>query len=259
MSAFSRLERFLERALEGTVQRVFRPGLHPVDIARQVERAVDDGRRAGLRGDVAPNQYVIILSAADRASYFGIEPQLASELRGFVRDVAAEREYRLLGPVSVTFEWSPGVPRGSVRVIAEHVEPERAGPGPSPAATVVQPPAAGQAESPPDATVRLTVAALQGAPALFIDAGTHERRVPLTQPVTTLGRELDNDVVLDDQRVSRYHLRVSLESGEIVIEDLESTNGTYLNGRRVRRASLHDGDALIIGGVSVRVRWERDV
>lgn len=293
VSAFSRLEQLFERAVEGTVRRVFRPGLHPVDIARRVERALDDARRPGLRGDIAPNRFVIRLSVRDEPRYRGLEAQLAAELRGFVRDLATERDYRFIGPISVSFEWEDGRPRGSVDVVAETVESERsaaptrsakaeAPPAPAPptpaapaepaapsepvaseepAAVSASPATESQAPAdevsrPPepvsDATMRIPLAALRGQPMLIIDGGHLERRVPIVAPSTAVGRDLENDIVIDDQRVSRRHLRIVLEGEEVVIEDLQSTNGTYVNGRRIHRASLKDGDELNIGGVPAR-------
>ena len=60
-------------------------------------------------------------------------------------------------------------------------------------------------------------------------------------------------VVLGDTNVSRRHAQVALEDGSIVVTDLGSTNGTFVNGRRVTRATVRPGDELTIGTSRLRV------
>jgi predicted component of type VI protein secretion system len=71
--------------------------------------------------------------------------------------------------------------------------------------------------------------------------------VPLgTRPVT-IGRAPDNDIPIDNLAVSNYHARVYVEAGSLVVEDLNSLNGLFLNDMRVERAMLKDGDSILIG------------
>jgi DNA-binding SARP family transcriptional activator len=66
---------------------------------------------------------------------------------------------------------------------------------------------------------------------------------------TRIGRRPDNDIVLDDEDVSRYHAVVIDTGGSFVISDLRSTNGVQVQGRRIRSsATLADGDHIRIGG-----------
>jgi DNA-directed RNA polymerase subunit RPC12/RpoP len=68
----------------------------------------------------------------------------------------------------------------------------------------------------------------------------------LTKKETTIGRS-DCDVVLDDPEISRRHARVVLESGVAVLEDLGSTNGTFVGKERVKRADLEDRSRFRVG------------
>ena len=63
----------------------------------------------------------------------------------------------------------------------------------------------------------------------------------------TIGRAPDNDIPIDNLAVSNYHARVYVEAGSLVVEDLNSLNGSFLNDIRVERAMLKDGDTILIG------------
>jgi hypothetical protein len=69
----------------------------------------------------------------------------------------------------------------------------------------------------------------------------------------TLGRESTNDILLNDRSVSRKHARIILSAGQIVVEDLGSANGTFLNGVKVSSSALADGDTLLLGDCMFRV------
>jgi pSer/pThr/pTyr-binding forkhead associated (FHA) protein len=71
--------------------------------------------------------------------------------------------------------------------------------------------------------------------------------------IKTMGRATRADFVVDAALVSRLHCRLAAGAGEIEAVDLESTNGTYVNGERVARALLKDGDKLRVGAVELVV------
>lgn len=84
------------------------------------------------------------------------------------------------------------------------------------------------------------------------------KEVPLgTRPVT-IGRAPDNDIHIDNLAVSNYHARVYVEAGSLVVEDLNSLNGSFLNDIRVERAMLKDGDAILIGKHEILVDQTHD-
>ena len=69
-----------------------------------------------------------------------------------------------------------------------------------------------------------------------------------------LGRKADCSIRLVNPTVGRHHCRVSLENGELVAKDLESSNGTFINGEKIRRGKLKDGDVLECGTAEVKIR-----
>ena len=87
---------------------------------------------------------------------------------------------------------------------------------------------------------------------------TEEAKQPFLFRITpgnikTMGRATRADFVVDAALVSRLHCRLAAGAGEIEAVDLESTNGTYVNGERVARAMLKDGDTLRVGAVELLV------
>jgi hypothetical protein len=68
----------------------------------------------------------------------------------------------------------------------------------------------------------------------------------LPTPVS-IGREEDNQIRLNDERVSRFHAKVQEDDGRIILTDLESTNGTRVNGHAVKMRVLQVGDQVLIG------------
>ena len=71
--------------------------------------------------------------------------------------------------------------------------------------------------------------------------------------IKTIGRAPGADFIVDATLVSRLHCRISAGVGELQVEDLDSTNGTYVNGARVERAALRIGDRLGVGEVEFLV------
>jgi hypothetical protein len=85
--------------------------------------------------------------------------------------------------------------------------------------------------------------------------GVEIKHVYLQKDRTTLGRAPDNDIVFDNMVVSGHHCVFDLKGlAEVFIEDLRSTNGTYINGKMVKRQRLTDGDVIAIGNFRVQYR-----
>lgn len=79
-----------------------------------------------------------------------------------------------------------------------------------------------------------------------MDSGV-SRKVELSKDRTTIGRRPYNDLVIDSLIVSGEHAALHLEAGLVYLEDLNSTNGTFVNGKSVKRQQLHHGDNIEIG------------
>ncbi len=82
---------------------------------------------------------------------------------------------------------------------------------------------------------------------VIIDPSGHRRTIPLGREPFRIGRHADNHFVVRDSRASRHHARIVFAEGKYWIEDLDSTHGTYVNGKRVRRQVLRNGDRITLG------------
>jgi len=78
------------------------------------------------------------------------------------------------------------------------------------------------------------------------------KEVQLTKERTTLGRRPYNDIVIDNLAVSGEHAVLQMAGQAVTLEDLNSTNGTYVNGKAVKKQQLHSGDTIEVGKYKIR-------
>jgi pSer/pThr/pTyr-binding forkhead associated (FHA) protein len=87
--------------------------------------------------------------------------------------------------------------------------------------------------------------------------------IPLEKDATTIGRKDDNDIVIDNQAVSGHHAQILREGDDYFIEDLNSLNGTFVNGSKVKKYELFKGDTILVGlhnleFISEKIRPQED-
>jgi pSer/pThr/pTyr-binding forkhead associated (FHA) protein len=75
--------------------------------------------------------------------------------------------------------------------------------------------------------------------------------IPLEKQVTRLGRQLDNDIVFNEEFVSRVHSEIRIEDGQYVLYDNESTSGTFVNSRKIDRCVLNSGDLISLASIQI--------
>jgi pSer/pThr/pTyr-binding forkhead associated (FHA) protein len=78
------------------------------------------------------------------------------------------------------------------------------------------------------------------------------KEVQLTKDKTTLGRRPYNDIVIDNLAVSGEHALIQMTGNEVFLEDLNSTNGTYVNGKAIKKQQLQNGDGVEIGKYRIK-------
>ena len=260
------LQRF-ERRLEGMVglafARIFKGKVHPAEIAKALQREADEQRSVVGEGRVlAPNVYVVRLGETDYGHLGQWSDQLAAELADMVAEHIDDEGYQVFDKVTVRLERDDDLPTGVFEVSSQVADAAR--PWASRAFAVAAPPAppsAAHPALPPLPPLRGRVATDTGkqGPSIVGRAGSRPgvkhvlvvdgpgTRHELTTGRNVIGRGTEADIRLPDTGVSRKHVDVVLDGGVAMVEDLGSTNGTLVNGRRVSRLALADGDVIRIG------------
>ena len=93
---------------------------------------------------------------------------------------------------------------------------------------------------------------------LIAEEGLTKGMVFPLEKTLSIGRREDNDIRLTHYTVSRNHTRVYLEDGKAIVEDMDSRNGTYLNGKQIDKAVLSSGDVIWVGEVALRFERENE-
>lgn len=106
--------------------------------------------------------------------------------------------------------------------------------------------------SPPTPT-GAAIAVAQTTTLVGLEGALAGQRIPIPPDGLTIGRETDNRLIVPDLSVSRHHARIAMENGVLVVYDLNSTNGVYVNEQRVQRQVLKAGDLVRFGTVRFRV------
>lgn len=97
------------------------------------------------------------------------------------------------------------------------------------------------------------VAVMQATALVGLDGALAGQRIAIPPAGLTIGRETDNALIIPDPSVSRHHARIALENGALVVYDLGSTNGVFVNEQRVQSQRLRPGDIVRFGGARFRV------
>ena len=75
--------------------------------------------------------------------------------------------------------------------------------------------------------------------------------IPLEKKITRLGRQLDNDIVFNEEFLSRFHAEIRVEDGKYVLYDNESTSGTLVNSKKIDRCMLNSGDLISMASIQI--------
>jgi hypothetical protein len=239
MSALSRFEQFMENMVEGSVARIFRSPVQPAEIAKRLERAMESQQTISVRRVIVPNAYKVFLNPQDFTAFQPIRAEVEKEMGTYLSELAAERDFTMLEYPRVELAEDPAVPRRTIQVVAETtVQAEEE------SATRVM-----------SATQQLHMPSQSNSRALLLlETSRGVNPIPLETTLLTVGRGLDNDIVLEDARVSRHHAQLRYKSRRFWLTDLGSTNGTFINGERVSESALSNGDAISLGGLELLFR-----
>jgi FhaA, N-terminal domain/FHA domain len=246
VGVLQRFERRLEGMVEGAFARAFKSELEPVEVASAVQREMDDRAAIVAQGrTLVPNDFVVEISETDHERLAVYADSLGVELATLAREYAREQGYSFVGPVKMRFEGVPDLTTGTFRIRSGVIR-----------GTTVE---GGEIRRPVSDLVP-DQGAFMGRPRLLVSGadprtdGNLQRTFDLNAPVTMLGRGTDCDLRLVDPGVSRHHAELRVEDDEVVLVDLGSTNGTFVNGQPVRRVVLNDGTRVTLGRTTLVFR-----
>jgi Protein of unknown function (DUF3662)/FHA domain len=245
------IEQKIEALFEGVFGRAFRTHVQPVELARKLGKEMDDHRSISVSRIYVPNEYTVYLAPDDRAQFEGYEASLADELQTYLAEHARREGYALLTAPRVLFESDEDLSMGEFGIATRLVQPQRPRREDEPEGQQ----APGQTMIyRPDPVPTQAVSAeelLDSDPAALLWNG--DRR-ELDKRRVVIGRSRECDVQLQDANVSRRHAEIRQEGPTFWVVDLDSTNGIEVNGRRLKRAKLEDGDRLVMGSTELTFR-----
>ncbi|MFT4234915.1 MAG: DUF3662 and FHA domain-containing protein [Microbacterium sp.] len=216
MGLLDSFEKGLERAVNGAFAKTFRSGLQPVEIASALRSELDKRAAIVSRDRVlVPNSFTVRLSPADAARMQEVGSPLDDELESSVRRHASSQGYSFAGKLSIELRADPQISTGTLAVDSE------------------------TASGPVAWNAVLEVAG---------------RRHPITQGRTVIGRGSDADITVSDAGTSRKHVEVLWDGRSAMVHDLESTNGSKLDGHTVKKAALSSGQTITIGRTNIVFR-----
>ncbi len=235
MNKIARFEALAERLVEGTFARLFAGRLRPLEVVTHLARAMEDRRVLSPDGvPQAPTHYWVYLHPFDCTVPEAERQALEAELARNVSVLAAQAGLALQVTPSVHVLPDEDVTPHQVRVDARWMPEE-----------------ASAEEDGVDGTREMEAedeasAIPPGRPFLIVQG---QRHVNLVHPVVSVGRALDNAIILDDPRVSRRHAQLRRRYGRYVLYDLGSSGGTQINGYPIEECVLHSGDVISFAGV----------
>ena len=216
MGLLDSFERGLERAVNGAFAKTFRSGVQPVEIVSALRREMDT-KAAVIGRDriLAPSVYEVLLSRQDAERLSQLGGALRDELYAKAQEHASSQGYTFPSPLTVTLRTSESVQAG---------------------------------------TVEVTSTAVTGDVVWQAALDIAGRRFPLSKARTVIGRGGDADITLPDKGTSRRHVEVLWDGKRGMVRDLNSTNGSRLDGQQVSQALLADGQTITIGRTNMVFR-----
>ena len=253
----------VEQGIDSLVRRVFpkRQGdaVQPVEIAREMAKAMESRRTVSVDAVYVPNVYWASVHPGDFEALRPVMNTVKRDAAAYIERIAQKRGLSFAGPVRLEVVAESSVEPGRVSVTAEFEEATRD--EGAPFDRLESAPFKAQAGA-ADAPTRLYPAVSDktlvrirpgeegcGLAWLEVTSGPEKGRRVFLHPGQryVIGRAEGTDLVLADTRVSKRHAELRFHGGEWRILDLDSTNGTRINGRSVREEALSDGDEVAVG------------
>jgi len=221
------MEACFERVMEVMLRRAFRMPIQAEEIRVRLGDTIEAGKVTFPTGTiVVPNDYVITVHPTTLQQIANLVWDLTRDMEAWISQEQETQGYTVLGPIMVRFTATSAVHRNVIKVtglIHEGIyTPE-------------------ERDRQQHTDVMQAVTRIAALPPQILECRGHDvrpQRYIIHTRVTTIGRDVDNDLVLDYPSVSRHHARIEYRDGGFWIVDLYSHNGTWVNGRNVDDAPI---------------------
>ena len=255
MGVLRSIETRIEGLFEGIFGRAFRTHVQPIELARKLVKEMDDHRTVSVSRVYVPNEYTVYLSSQDRRQFGGYEGSLVGELQEYLAEHARREAYALLGPPQVVVTTDDDLAVGEFGIATRLAASEKPEEGPTPPPDLpLEEPAHTMIDRTPDAVpdaVPAPVPLPAPDPVERITVTFAGRQQEIASEHVVLGRSRECELRVPDLNVSRRHAEIHREAGAYWIHDLGSMNGTLVNGKRVDRTQLEDGDRITLGSTEI--------
>jgi hypothetical protein len=241
-----KFEQSMERLMEGTAGALFNQDLDPAVIGKKLEQSMLAQQRASMGTSIVPNVFVVGLHPRDYAQVAGYRASLSRQMETFLAQVATGRKLSVVDRIQVTITEDAKAGRRRPNVDATIADRRSGAPDHDPDPGATSSFRSGSGVSSLTASLR----ALEGP---------NRGRVYIVPPGSTnVGRSPENDIILDSPEVSRRHARIECGNRGVRIHDLNSANGTRVNGEAIRVADVETGDEITFGGQRMAISIHRD-
>lgn len=243
MISLRHFENLLEQLFEGSIGRLLRSPIQPAEVAKKLERAMEENYVVAVDGVIVPNHFDVLLHPDDLAQLSVSQSSLTAQMEQWLAEVAREERYRFVGPIRVRLTDDHAVARRTIQVRAAIVDaPESGGTSATRRAAEVYT---------RDYQVVHTAAGSPACRLKILDGPMMGKVFIVGARVTSIGRAPDNDLVIEATDISRHHARLDQVPGGYRLTDLNSTNGSRVNGRRIREQTLLPGDIVTLGATEI--------
>jgi hypothetical protein len=253
MGLFLSIEGSLEKYIEKFFHDKYKGRVHPLEIAKKLNREMRNRKRVSINHTYVPNKYLVYLHPGDLQAVTPIAPLLIRELKDYLEKKAAEKKHILIAPPQIFFQADEKLETGQLRVEGSFEE-VKTGKGTE---TENELPLDKKDEEDEKNTlcyksVKNAIPAQNSFPELkgqlILNTGTSVGKTfYLKTSLMIIGRHDSCDIILNDFSVSRRQAKIEYRQGKYILTDLGSTNGTFVNGKPVTTQPLKTGDTIKVG------------
>jgi len=239
MGFLKKIEKKLENAVESLFAKGFKSKVEPVELGKKMALAMVNNKVVALKKVWAPNEFDVSLSPDDDEEYNNYKKELVHELQDYIVKEAAKEDLSIVGRPKIIFKKDDNLKRGQFNIevkLSEKLKEE--------------------ISDTKDGATQLIPIDLPkvGEGRHYIQLEPTMIQYDLKDGKNMIGRSTTNDIAISDPSLSRHHIQIVVEGKEAVLEDLGSTNGTQVNGKKTKNIILKDNDVIMAGNSKIVYR-----